>query len=157
MTTPAKPHSHAPIVDAAAHASGRLPSGRAAGAVLRAARLSAGLTQAALADRCGADTGNLRGWEDGSFPLADVPAACLERLETALRDAGADPQLVADLGPAIWCDLVVRAIAACEDTACLLADPTAGLDAFRELLAWRVTGHVPVRYRAYAPGRGRIV
>ena len=95
--------------------------------------------------------------EDSSFPLTDIPAARVERLERALREAGANTRLVADLEPAIWCDLVFRAIAACDDIACMLADPAASSDAFRELLAWRVTGQVPARYRPYTTSRVRCL
>lgn len=74
----------------------------------------------------------------------------LDRLKEALRTAGARPELVADLDAACCCDLVVEAIVRHEDIGCLLADPLARDAAFKDLLAWVVTGAVPARYTGVA-------
>jgi transcriptional regulator with XRE-family HTH domain len=127
--------------------------GTVSGAVLRGARLSASLDEADLAGVLGIGESAVRGWERGSTPLASVRLPDLERLQAALNDVGAEPRLVADIEVAIWCDLVIAAIADGEDTSCLMADPMARKPAFSELLAWSVAGVIPARYRPYAaPG-----
>ena len=134
-------------------ATGAPHPGVVAGAVLRAARLSAGLSAAQLAARADTDEVTVRAWEDGSKSLAFAPYSQVEQLKTALRAAGSDPRLVADLDAAAWCDLVVGALADASDVTCLLADPVACEDGFRELLAWSLTGKVPSRYSPYAEAR----
>lgn len=129
------------------------PPGIVAGTALRAARLSARLTQAQLGEAIGVDEPSIAGWEDGTDPLAAVPYPVLERLEAELAAASGEPGLVRDLTIAIWCDLVITAIADSQDISCLLTDPTAAEEAFGELLAWSAGGHRPDRYRPYAgPG-----
>jgi transcriptional regulator with XRE-family HTH domain len=120
-----------------------------AGAVLQAARLSANLTKNGLAAATGVTRNTIRSWENGSSPLASVPAPDVQRLETALGDYGASQHLVADLTAAAWCDLIITATNDDEDISCLLADPITGEHAFRELLTWSLTGHTPARYRRY--------
>jgi len=120
-----------------------------AGAVLRAARLSADVTKNTLAVAVGVTRSTIRSWENGSSPLASVPAPEVQRLETALGDCGADQHLVTDLGAAVWCDLIITAMDDDEDISCLLADPITGEQSFRELLSWSLTGQVPARYRRY--------
>ncbi|MGH3276862.1 MAG: helix-turn-helix domain-containing protein [Streptosporangiaceae bacterium] len=127
---------------------GFLP-GAVAGAVLRAARLSAGLTEARLAIAAGLPLKTIREWEEGSSPLAAVPLAEVERLEAALRKTGADPRVVADFTTAAWCDLVILAMINDEDTSCLMADPISRDVAFGELLLWSLAGHIPPRYQPY--------
>jgi len=134
-------------------ATGAPHPGVVAGAVLRAARLSAGLSAAQLAADADTDEVTVRVWEDGSKSLAFAPYSQVEQLKTALRAAGSDPRLVADLDAAAWCDLVVLALASTSDMTCLLADPVACEDGFRELLAWSLTGRVPSRDSPYADGR----
>lgn len=125
------------------------PTSTVAGTVLRAIRLSARLTQAQLADAIGAEEAIIAGWEDGADPLTAVAYPTLERLETELTAARAEPDLVSDLTLAIWCDLVIAAVAASEDISCLMADPTAAEEAFSELLAWSAGGQRPERYLSY--------
>ena len=139
------------------HAStgGSLP-GIVAAAVLRAACVSARMSEAFIARTSGVSEHAFQSWADGTRPLASVPVPRLERLEAALLTAGAEPALVADLYPGAWCDLVLAAIAADQDTATLLADPAASKAAFRELLAWAVTGQVPPRYLSHSPA-GRLL
>jgi hypothetical protein len=149
------------IKDAAGQASQRLARpGAIAGAALRGARLSAGISVAALAAPSGVTDDAIRSWEDGTSPLASVPVPQVARLEAALSASGADPQLIADLGAAAWCDLVILAITGDrydEDAICLLADPVASSGAFGELLAWYLAGRVPARYRLYAATRGPLL
>jgi hypothetical protein len=126
--------------------------GIVAGTVLRAARLSARLARQELADAVGADEATIAAWEDGIEPLADVPYPVFGRLEAALS-ADAERGLVTDLTVAVWCDLVIAAVANAQDVGCLMADPTAAGEAFGELLAWSVGWHRPTRYHAFiGPG-----
>ena len=131
--------------------SGGSRLGIVAAAVLRAASSSARMSEAFIAREAGVSAETLRSWADGTRALASVPIPQMERLEGALLTAGAEPALVADLYAASWCDLVLTAVAAGEDTALLLADPLARTGAFRELLAWAAGGEVPARYSRHAP------
>ena len=132
------------------------PPGVVAGAVLRAVRTSARITEACLAAAFGVSEEAIRTWEDGSDSLASLPVPRLERLESVLRAAGAEPRIVADLDAAVWCDLVFLNIAGSDDCTCLLADPLTCEDAFRELMAWSLTGRVPLRYSRYVLSRPLI-
>jgi len=124
--------------------------GVVAGAVLRAARTSARMTEACLAAAIGLAEETVRAWEDGTHSLADLPAPQLEHLKSVLTDAGAEPAIVADLDTAAWCDLVILAAASSDDCTHLLADPITCEKAFGDLLTWALTGPVPARYRRYA-------
>ncbi len=130
--------------------------GVVAGTVLAAARSSAGLSEEGLAAVVGAEVATVRGWEDGSHPLAFAPYPEVEQLEAALCAGGSDPLLVADLDTAIWCDLVLFALGGDEDMTYLLADPVACEDGFRELLAWCLNGRAPSRYRTYVAPSGPL-
>ncbi len=121
-----------------------------AGAVLRSARRSARVSQARLATACGVAENTIRAWENGSSPLASIPLRQIEVVIAALHQAGACRLLTADLVVAAWCDLVLAAVAASEDTTCLLADPITTDGAFGELMAWCLEGRAPQRYRPYA-------
>jgi hypothetical protein len=81
------------------------------------------MSEARLAIAAGLPAKAIRDWEEGSSLLAAVPLPEVERLQAALRQAGADPRLVADFAAAAWCDLVVVAMINGEDTTCLMADP----------------------------------
>jgi hypothetical protein len=126
-------------------------AGVVAGAVLRGARLSAGISEAGLAAASGVAEDTVRSWEDGSSPLASLPLPRFEGLEAALRDTGANQRIIADLAAAAWCDLIILAISGHEDATCLAADPVTSEDAFGELLGWSLAGRVPARYHPYAP------
>jgi hypothetical protein len=129
-------------------------AGVVAGAVLRAARLSARLTPAQLGEAVGVGEPVIGAWEAGCEPLADVAYPILQRLEAELAAAGAGADLVHDLTPAIWCDLVIAAVSDGQDISCLLADPTAAEPEFGELLAWSAGFCPPARYRpCAAPGQ----
>jgi DNA-binding transcriptional regulator YiaG len=127
--------------------------GPVAGAVLRSARRSGHASQATLAAACGVTANTIRAWEDGSAPLTSVPMPQIEAVIAALHDAGACRLLTADLAVAAWCDLIIAAVAAAEDVTSLLADPTTTEEAFSQLMAWCLEGHVPRRYRPYASVR----
>jgi hypothetical protein len=91
------------------------------------------------------------GHENGSRPLACVPFPQVQIVRDALRPAGAQDRLLADLDQAMWCDVVLAALAGGEDVSCLLADPLAAGPAFAELLGWVLNGKIPARYRRFAP------
>jgi len=130
--------------------------GVVAGTVLRAARWSAVLSTAHLAVAVGVIEPVVLSWEAGTSPLTSVPMPQIQQLEDTLRAAGAEHQLVADLAVAIWCDLVIQAIADGQDTSCLLADPLASEDTFAELLAWCIADERPARYQPFTPP-GRLL
>jgi hypothetical protein len=54
------------------------------------------------------------------------------------------------LDTAAWCDLVTLALNGDGNATCLLADPLATGQPFRDLLAWSLTGHTSGRYQPYA-------
>jgi len=124
-----------------------------AGAVLLSARRSARASQTTLAAACGVTANTIRAWEDGSSPLTSVSMPQIKVLIAALHDAGACRLLTADLTVAAWCDLIIAAVANSEDVTSLLADPTTTDEAFGQLMAWCLKGHIPRRYRPYADGR----
>jgi transcriptional regulator with XRE-family HTH domain len=97
------------------------PPSAVAGAVLRSARLSCGLSLRLLAAAADTSEATLSSLEDGSEPLGCVPAPLVQRLEKALQAAGAEPRLVADLTVAAWYDLVILAITESADPSCLLS------------------------------------
>ena len=130
--------------------SDRQPPAKAAGTVLRAARLSASVSSAQLAAAAGVDEQTILRWERGTEPLASVVITQIERLKDALRTARADEQLIADLDAATWCDVVLGVMAAHTDISCLLADPLAREQAFGELLSWAISGVMPARYAQLA-------
>jgi hypothetical protein len=107
------------------------------------------MSQARLAIAANLPLKAIRDWEEGSSLLATVPLPEIERLQAALRQAGAEPRLVADFAAAAWCDLVVLAVINGEDTTCLMADPLSRDVAFGELLLWSLVGHTPSRYKSY--------
>src|SRR6266536_5636797 len=86
-----------------ASAGGSRP-GIVAAAVLRAACSSARMSEAFIARASGVSTNTIQLWADGTCALASVTFSQLERLEAALLTAGAEPALIADLGPAAWGD-----------------------------------------------------
>jgi transcriptional regulator with XRE-family HTH domain len=128
----------------------QLAQGQIAGAVLRAARLSAGLSTSELAAAVDVSNTLIASWEIGAEPLASVPVPLTDRLKSALRTAGSEARLVDDLDPAAWCDLLFEAVTAEEDVTCLLADPLATEPTFTDLFTWAITGHPPARYAPYA-------
>lgn len=129
----------------------RVRPGVVAGAVLRAARMSAGASESVLASAAGVTERAIRGWEDGSQALASERYWRVGELERALGVVGSDERLVADLAPAAWCDLLLVALihGGESDVASLLADPLAREAAFGELFAWSIAGWVPARFRPY--------
>lgn len=126
-----------------------LKAGLVAATVLRAARLSAGLSQDELAEAQHVSTDAVRAWEDGTTQLASLPIAYVDLLKDTLSAAGADQQLVADLDAGAWCDVVLMTLAGGEDASCLLADPLASEPGFSDLLGWAISGQVPVRYSSF--------
>ena len=95
-------------------------------------------------------------WET-ALPCRRRPAnrRCPGRM-IVLRTAAGAPirwQCSVTSTPHAWCDLVFLTIAGSDDCACLLADPLTCEDAFRELMAWSLTGRVPLRYSRYVLSR----
>ncbi|HUZ56010.1 MAG TPA: hypothetical protein VMU94_26230 [Streptosporangiaceae bacterium] len=122
------------------------PPGAITGAVLRAARRSAGLTTARLAEIAGFSEAALRLWEYGDPPLGAEPTACPAGLRAALRGADADPQIIGDLDTAIWCDLIVTGLT--DGLHTYLDEPPD--PAVLKLLAWAAAGVLPDYYLPHA-------
>jgi transcriptional regulator with XRE-family HTH domain len=132
------------------------PPGVIGGAVIRAARRSAGLSRQDLARILAASPQTVRTWEDGTRPLFSVRYDQLCQIADALRNAGARVgQEVAELLLASQCDLLITGILhRFEDYAEVPpVDDDAEGEVTRRLLRWALTGITPDRYRAYAhPG-----
>jgi transcriptional regulator with XRE-family HTH domain len=134
----------------------RLPAsapGVIGGAVIRAARRSASLSEHRLAGMLAVSLSTVRGWENGSRPLFCVRYDQLRRLAEALRQAGAHVgQETSEIVLASQCDLLIAGILrGFEDYAEVppVDEDAAGRDA-RALLRWALTGQPPHRYSPYA-------
>jgi hypothetical protein len=131
------------------------PPGVIGGAVIQAARCSAGLTRRRLARMLAVSSGAVRGWENGSCPLFCVRHDELCRLAAVLDQAGATVGCdVGELVLASQCDLLVTGmLRGFEDYAEVppVDEDGAAGDAARDLLRWTLTGAVPERYRSSAP------
>ncbi|HEX5347868.1 MAG TPA: helix-turn-helix transcriptional regulator [Pseudonocardiaceae bacterium] len=141
-------------------ACGRIPltggealSGKIAGTVLQAVRQAIGFTQADLAEHAGAGVTTVQGWETGRRPLINVRQREQFRLRRLLQTAGADPQMLRLLDPALTADNILAEISTPDPElhplALLVPDRT-----LTELLAWPITGTPPRQLRgtrAYLP------
>ena len=123
------------------------------GAVIKAARRSAGLSRQDLARMLAVSPRTVHTWENGTRPLFSVRYDQLRQIADTLRNAGASVgREVADLVLASQCDLLIAGILrGSEDYAEVppIEDPQG--EAPRSLLRWALTGTAPDRYRAYAP------
>jgi transcriptional regulator with XRE-family HTH domain len=130
----------------AAHAGG------IGGAVVTAARRSAGLTRRTLARRLGVSPATVRAWETGAVPLYCVGYGQLRQLADVLGQAGARAGTdLDDLLLASQCDLLLAGmLAGFEDYGEVppLDDGPEG-QAARGLLRWALTGDVPEPYRPW--------
>lgn len=129
------------------------PPGVIGGAIIRAARRSAGLSKQDLARTLAVSAPTVRIWEDGTRPLFSVRYDQLCQIADALWKTGARVgQEAGELVLASQCDLLIAGIMhGFEDYAEVPPiDDTEG-EAARGLLRWALTGLVPDRYRAYAP------
>jgi transcriptional regulator with XRE-family HTH domain len=124
------------------------------GAVIKAARRSAGLSRQDLARILAVSPRTVRTWENGTRPLFSVRYDRLCQIAGALRNAGASVgQEIDELVVASQCDLLIAGILhGFEDYAEVPpVDNDTGGEAARSLLSWALAGTVPDRYRAYAP------
>ena len=123
------------------------------GAVIKAARRSAGLSRQDLARMLAVSPRTVHTWENGTRPLFSVRYDQLRQIADTLRNAGASVgREVADLVLASQCDLLIAGILhGFEDYAEVppIDDDSEG-EAARGLLRWALTGMVPDRCRAYA-------
>jgi len=131
------------------------PPGAIGGAVIQAARRSAGLTRRRLARMLAVTSRTVRNWENGRCPLFCAGYGQLCRLAAALEKAGATAGRDAgELILAARCDLLVTGmLQGFEDYAEVPPADEAGAegDAARGLLRWALAGAAPGRYRPYAP------
>jgi len=127
------------------------------GAVIKAARRSAHLTQRRLARMLSVSPATIRTWENGTFPLFAVTYRQLCQLADGLSQAGARVgQRHSELILASQCDLLITGmLGGFEDYA---EAPPVDQDtddgaAARSLLRWALTGTIPDQYRPYnSPG-----
>jgi transcriptional regulator with XRE-family HTH domain len=124
------------------------------GAIIKAARRSAGLSRQDLAPMLAVSSTTVRTWENGARPLFSVRYDQLCQTADALRKAGAHVgQEVGELVLASQCDLLIAGILhGFEDYAEVPPVDEEGTEgeAARGLLAWALTGVVPDRYRAHS-------
>jgi transcriptional regulator with XRE-family HTH domain len=132
--------------------AGTRPAARGviAGAVLAAARRSAGLTQEDLAGAAGLSVDTVKRWENGQRPLGNVRAADLARVQRCLRGLGGRPSLLARLPAAIDADAFTCS-AMGGDCGQLAAEVTTR--PWSALIAWAVKGDPPAEARGVAPSR----
>jgi transcriptional regulator with XRE-family HTH domain len=118
------------------------PTGVIAGQVLQLARRTAGLSQESLAERLQVSLDTLQGWESGRRRLPATRVEALVDVRHELAAAGANPQAIAALEPALDADwLIGRTLEADGRT-----HPLAMLVTTRQvhdLLVWSLTGHQP--------------
>jgi transcriptional regulator with XRE-family HTH domain len=122
------------------------------GAIIKAARRSAGLSRQDLARTLAVNAVMVRTWENGTRPLFSVRHDQLCQIADALRKAGAHVgQEAGELVLASQCDLLIAGILrGFEDYAEVPpVDDDAEGEAARGLLRWALTGVVPDRYRPY--------
>jgi transcriptional regulator with XRE-family HTH domain len=131
------------------------PPGVIGGAVIQAARRSAGLTRRRLARMLTISSSTVRNWEDGSCPLFCVRYDELCHLAAVLDRAGATVGCdVGELMLVSRSDLMMTGmLRGFEDYAEVPPVDEDGADgeAARNLLRWALTGAVPDRYRPFAP------
>jgi transcriptional regulator with XRE-family HTH domain len=121
-----------------------------AGAVLAAARHTAGLTQEDFAEATGVALDTVKRWENGQRPLGRVRAADLSRIQRQLRMLGGRPVLLGRLHAAIDADEFI-AQAAAGDCNLLAAEVTTR--PWSSLVAWALTGEPPAEARNTAQRR----
>ena len=128
------------------------PPGVIGGAVLRAGRRSAGLSERNMARLLRVSRGSVRAWEGGACALFCLRYDRLCQLAETLSRAGAQAgQDVRELLLASQCDLlIVGILRGFEDYGEVPpVDEDVEGAAARELLCWALSGAIPQRYRAY--------
>ena len=129
------------------------PPGVIGGAVLRAGRRSAGLSERNLARLLRVSPSSVRAWEDGVCALFCLRYDQLCQLADTLSRVGAQVgQDVRELLLASQCDLlIVGMLRGFEDYGEVppIEDDVEGAAA-RELMRWALSGAIPQPYRAYA-------
>ena len=128
---------------ATAHGGPHGPVGAITGSVLKLARLSAGLSQEALAELLGVSLDTVQGWESGRRPMPATRASALVDVRYELVTADANADLVAALDPAMQADWLIGQTL--EPSA--RAHPLARLVTTRrvhDLLVWALVGRRPL-------------
>lgn len=136
----------------------RTSAGAVTGFVLRLARESIPVTQAALAEALGVDVDTLQGWESGRRPLANMRAGALRDLRRRLPALGADVALVQWLDAAMDADRIIAAGLGSDTSR---PHPLAVWVHTRDtahMLAWALNGSVPpaLAGRLPRPRRGPV-
>jgi hypothetical protein len=130
-----------------------VPPGVIGGAVIGAARRSAGLSRRMLGRNLAVAAVTVRAWETGALPLYRVSYDQLRELAGELEQSGAPAgPVLDDLLLASQCDLLVAGmLGGFEDYAEVPAvDHGSPATSARILLRWALAGDVPERYRRHA-------
>lgn len=116
--------------------------GRVAGAVLKALREHAGLTQAGFAERLGAGVTTVQGWETGRRPLINARFGDLQGIRRLLRVHDVPADLLGVWDQALTADAILGEIGTSSPEMHPLA-LTVPDRTLTELLAWPITGIAP--------------
>jgi transcriptional regulator with XRE-family HTH domain len=131
------------------------PPGVIAGAILRAARLSANLARGRLARKLRVRRTTVRGWECGTIPLFGAPYGQLHQLAEILNGFGATVgNDLNELLLACQCDMLVIGMLSGEETYAEvppIGERTPEGAAADALLRWAAQGAVPTEYAKLAP------
>jgi transcriptional regulator with XRE-family HTH domain len=124
------------------------------GAVIKAARRSAGLSRGQLARAMMVSPATVRRWENGSYPLYCMSHDQLRRLAAAVDRRSAEaPCDLGELLLASQCDLLITGmLRGFEDYAEVppVDEPGSEGECARDLLRWGLTGVAPARYSPHA-------
>jgi transcriptional regulator with XRE-family HTH domain len=117
------------------------------GYVLKVARESVGLSQEQFAERLGVDPNTIQSWETGRRPVKSIQLATLARLRHALRQLGANQQVLAALQDASEGDhLLDYVFMTSTEQIASQSHPLASWVMKRsimDVLAWAVADHPP--------------
>lgn len=117
-------------------------TGTITGFVLRMARESVPLSQAAMAEALGVDLATVQGWESGRRPVANMRAMDLLGLRRRLGGLGADAAITGMLDAAMDADRIISATLTGADGPHPLAEWVHTRD-IAHMLAWALTGIRP--------------
>ena len=131
------------------------PPGVIAGAVLRAARLSANLARGRLARKLCVRRATVRGWENGTMPLFGLPYGQLHQLAETLNSFGATVgNDLNELLLASQCDMLIISMVSGEENYAdvpPIGERTPEGAAADALLRWAAQGAIPTDYVKLAP------
>ncbi|PZR85214.1 MAG: hypothetical protein DLM67_26075 [Candidatus Nephthysia bennettiae] len=132
------------------------------GHFLKVARESVGLSQERFAERLSVDANTIQSWETGRRPIKSIQLSTLGRLKHALRQLGANQQVLTALHDATETDYLLDYILNTNpEQMAPVSHPLATLVMKRsimDVLAWSLADHVPAWLSTLhrAPRRGPV-